>query len=299
MPQQALPLELLSLVVDFLRDDKESLKSMSLASRTFLSLCRAQLFHTIRLNSLKPSFDAKCASWAALLDKSTEVLSFLRTLELGPSISCLHDRDWVLYDRHWDHVQSKGVPSIHTGLVQLLLLSAVNAQSITLRFEYQLWKSFSNFFKQALTNFLCCKSITVLSLEDLVGFPLDILGSCRHLEDLSLVSITTPEPFDARIALPVNPDPKFKSYLTSLTLFNSEDCVEPLIQALSHPRSNLCLSLLQRLSVNLTGSDGVVAMRKLPPIMQSISTLELRTDGVHGTSFPYSISWYIPTLLRI
>ncbi|KAJ3493801.1 hypothetical protein NLJ89_g10934 [Agrocybe chaxingu] len=157
---------------------------------------------------------------------------------------------------------------------------AVNAQNVTLRFEFQTWHRFSTAFQQCVVDLVRRASISTLSLEDAVALPLHELRACRRLRDLSLISISNPQEFHPDND--IEPECNTGGHLESLTLYVSDECVEPLFRS---PASLLDVSNLQRLAVNATGSDGRKALEIIPSIAQSLTALELRVDDGKGTVF--------------
>ncbi|CAA7269448.1 unnamed protein product [Cyclocybe aegerita] len=272
-----LPLELVNIIVDHFSDDVKALKTLALISRPFLSTCRTHLFTSLRLNTLHPSFSYKCVSWTKILQRSSEILPYIRVLELGPPVFRLRARDPKLSSEHWNGVHNSGLPSIHDDRVQAIMKGAVNAQNVTLRFEFQTWNRFSATFQQCVLDLVRRDSISTLSLEDAVALPLHKLRTCRRLRNLSLISISNPQEFHSDDDM--EPDHNTRGHLESLTLYVSDECVEPLFGS---PASPLDVSNLQRLAVNTTGSDGRKALEIIPSIAQSITILELRVDDGKG-----------------
>ena len=277
-----LPTEVLTHILEYFQDDINSLEKFSLISRPFLIICRKFLFSTLRLNSLGSSFNYQCDKWMSILNYSTDFIASLQILELGPPIFRLHSCDRKASSDHWIEIVNQRVPSIHDSRVQTIIRHALNPRTLILRFEFQAWKNFSLTFQEAVTELIQRGTVSSLSLEDVVDFPMVALSGCRYLRDLSLISsnicesIEDPElPQDAVLG-------GTKGSLESLTLFASDQCVENLISVLSSPQSLLDLTNLQRLSVNATGSDGRYAMRKIPLIARHITTLELRVGDQNG-----------------
>ncbi|KAF8150157.1 hypothetical protein B0H34DRAFT_732807 [Crassisporium funariophilum] len=283
-----LPLELITQIIGHYRTDRDSLKAFSLVSRAFLSICRMYLFDRLRINSIDPSFSFRCALWSDLSTRSPEILSHLRVLELGPPIFRLRARDPLLSSDHWSAVMERGVPSIHDTRIQSIMDGAVNAHSVTLRFEFQNWHSFSPAFQRVVINLIQRESVSSLSLEDVVDFPMHALSNCRYLKHLSLIQVNDSGHLDLG-QYPISyhvpgdfPVASSKGWLESLTLFASDGCVDSFVRNLSDPGSILDLTRLKRLSVNATGTDGRVALSKVPLIAQSITTLELRVSDGKG-----------------
>lgn len=287
-----LPTEVLTRILEYFENDLSSLKTFSLVSRPFLSICRKRLFSTLRLNSLGFSFNHKCDEWMSLLNRSTDFITSLQILELGPAVFRFHTRDKV-YSDHWIQVIDQKVPSIHDSRVQTIIRHALNPQTVILRFEFQAWKDFSLTFQEVVTELIQRKTVSSLSLEDVVDFPMVALSGCRYLRELSLISFNICESAeDSGLSLDEVLEGS-KSYLESLTLFASDQCVKNLISVLSSSRSTLDLTRLRRLSINSTGSDGLFAMKKIPLIARGITTLELRVGGQSGTfSFTISLSLF-------
>ncbi|KAF8805335.1 hypothetical protein BYT27DRAFT_7193076 [Phlegmacium glaucopus] len=270
-----LPTEILAHILSYFEDDVNALKTFSLISRPFLSVCRKYLFSTLRLNSLGSSFDHQCDSWMSILNHSID-LSSLRILELGPPIFRVRSHDPGACSDHWIKTLTRRVPSIHDQRVQTIIQHVLHPQTVILRFEFQAWKNFSLTFQETVIELIQRETVSSLSLEDTVDFPLVGLSKCRHLRDLSLISFNISESAYA-------PEHEVlggsKGYLESLTLFASDECVETMISVLSSPQSLLDLTRLRRLSINSTGLDGRLAMKKIPLIARYITTLELRVGG--------------------
>ena len=280
-----LPAELLTQILEYFHDDINSLKNFSLISRPFLPLCRKRLFPTLRLNSLGASFSHQCDTWMSFLNNSTDLLSSCRIVELGPPIFRLRSRDPQACSDHWNHVLEQRVPSIHDPRVQTIIRHALNPQTLLLRFEFQAWKNSSRTFQETIIKLIQRETVSSLSLEDALDFPMVALRGCRHLRELSLISFNICESVEGR-ELSQDEDSGVsgvsKGYLESLTLFASDQCIEHMINVLSSPQSLLHLTKLQRLSINSTGLDGRLALKKIPLIARCITTLELRVGGQNG-----------------
>ena len=285
-----LPTEIIDRILEYFQDDLSSLKSFSLISRPFLSICRKRLFSTLRLNSLGSSFNYQCDRWISLLNHSTDFVASLRVLELGPAVFRYHRlaRDKI-YSDHWIQIVDQRVPSIHDSRVQTIIRHALYPQSLILRFEFQAWKNFSPTFQDTVTELIQRGTVSSLSLEDVVDFPMMALSGCRYLRELSLISFHISEPVSIELEDPgssvneaLEDSESKKGYLESLTLFASDQHVKNLINVLSSPRSQLDLRRLRRLSINLTGSDGRLAMENIPLVSRCITILELRIGGQNG-----------------
>lgn len=277
-----LPVELLTRILEYFEDDLNSLKTFSLISRPFLFICRKYLFATLRLNSLGSSFNHQCDTWISLLNHSPDLLSSLRILELGPPIFRLHSRDPIACSRHWVQTMERRVPSIHDQRMQTIMKHALNPQTVIIRFEFQDWKHFSPTFQESIIELIQRETVSSLSLDDVVDFPMVELSRCRHLRELSLISFNACESADSP-GLPGDEVTEgSKGYLESLTLFASDQCIKTMINALSSPQSLLDLTELRRLSINSTGSDGRFAMNNIPLVARCITTLELRVGGQNG-----------------
>ena len=281
-----LPTEILARILEYFQDDFSSLKTFSLISRPFLSICRKRLFSTLRLNSLGSSFNYQCDRWMSLLNHSTDFVASLRILELGPAVFRYHTRDRV-YSDHWIQIVDQRVPSIHDSRVQTIMRHALNPQTLILRFEFQAWTNFSPTFQDTVMELIQRGTVSSLSLEDVVDFPMVALSGCRYLRELSLISF--------HISESIGPESsgdealeESKGYLESLTLFASDQYVKNLINVLSFPGSLLDLTKLQTLSINLTGSDGRFAMNNIPLVARGITSLELRIGGEIGM-YPLTI----------
>jgi hypothetical protein len=160
---------------------------------------------------------------------------------------------------------------------------ALYPQSLILIFEFQTWKNFSPTFQESIIELIQRETVSSLSLEDVVDFPMVALSGCRHLRELSLISSNICESVEGPELSEDEVSGGSKGYLESLTLFLSSDqCIESLISVLSSPQSLLNLTKLRRLSMNSTGLDGQFAMKNIPLIARCITTLELRVGGKNG-----------------
>ena len=291
-----LPTEILDRILEYFQDDLSSLKTFSLISRPFLSICRKRLFSTLclnsstlRLNSLGSSFDYQCDRWMFFVKYSTEFMASLRILELGPAVLRYHTRDKV-YSDHWIQIVDQGVPSIHDQRVQTIIQHALNPQTLILRFEFQAWKNFLPTFQNTVIELIQRGTVSSLSLEDVVDFPIVALSGCRYLRELSLVSFHISDPDEGPGSSGDEVLEETKGYLESLTLFASDQYVKKLINVLSLPCSLLDLTKLRRLSINLTGSDGRLAIENIPLVARGITNLELRS----GENGMYPLTIYYP-----
>ena len=280
-----LPTEILDRILEYFQDDASSLKTFSLISRPFLSICRKRLFSTLCLNSLGPSFSDQCDRWMFLLKYSTDFVASLQILELGPAVLRYHTRGKVFSD-HWIQIVDQGVPSIHDQRVQTIIQHALNPQTLILRFEFQAWKNYLPSFQDTVIELIQRRTVSSLSLEDVVDFPMVALSGCRYLRELSLISSHTSDSVENPGSSGDEVLEESKGYLESLTLFASDQYVKKLINVLSFPRSLLNLTKLRRLSINLTGSDGRLAMENIPPVARGITNLELRS-GENGM-YPFN-----------
>jgi hypothetical protein len=217
----------------------------------------------------------------SLLNHSTDFLASLRILELGPAVFRYHTRDKV-YSDHWIQIVEQRVPSIHDSRVQTIIRHALNPQILILRFEFQAWKNFSPTFQDTVIELIQRGTVSSLSLEDVVDFPIVALSGCRYLRELSLVSFHIFESVEGPRSSEDEALEESKGYLESLTLFASDQYVKNLINVLSLPRSLLDLTKLRRLSINLTGSDGQLAINNIPLVARGITNLELRIGGQNG-----------------
>jgi len=282
-----LPTELLTDILAYFQDDLSSLKTFSLISRPFLSVCRKYLFTTLRLNSFGSSFDSQCDSWMTILNNSID-LSSLQILELGPPILRLPSH---AYSNHWNQLMERKVPSIHDQRVQTIIQRALNPHIVILRFEFQSWKDLSVTFQEAFIELVQRETVTSLSLEYAVDFPMAGLSRCRYLRELSLISFNISESVVGPGLFEDEVSGGSKGYLESLTLFASDECVETMINVLSSSQSLLDLTQLRRLSINSTGEDGRLAMKKIPLIARCITILELRVGGKNGMYLFFTIHY--------
>jgi hypothetical protein len=290
-----LPTEIIARILEYFEDDFSSLKTLSLISKPFLSICRKRLFSTLRLNSLGSSFNYQCDRWMSLLNHSTDFVASLRILELGPAVFRHHTYDKV-YSDHWIQIVDQRVPSIHDPRVQTIIRHALNPQTLILRFEFQAWKNFSPTFQDTVIELIQRGTVSSLSLEDVVDFPMVALSGCRYLRELSLISFHISDSVEGSGPSGDDALEESKGYLESLTLFSSDQYVENLINVLSSPRSLLDLTKLGRLSINLTGSDGRLAMKNIPLVARGITTLELRVGGQIGM---YPQHFYYPIQKKV
>ena len=286
-----LPTEILARILEYFQDDLSSLKTFSLISRPFLSLCRKHLFSTLRLNSFGSSFDHNCDRWISLLSHSTDFVASLRILELGPALPHYEICDNVFSD-HWIRIVAQKVPSIHDSRVQTIIRHALNPQTLILRFEIQAWTNFSPTFQDTVIELIQRGTVSSLSLEEIEDFPIVALSGCRYLRELSLISFHISESVECPGSSGDEALEESKGYLESLTLFQSDQYVKNLIKVLSFPRSLLDLTKLRRLSINLTGSDGRLAIKNIPLVARGISILELRIVGQKGM-YPSTIYYPI------
>ena len=217
-------------------------------------------------------------------------MASLRILELGPAVLRYHTRDKV-YSDHWIQIVDQGVPSIHDQRVQTIIQHALNPQTLILRFEFQAWKNFLPTFQDTVIELIQRGTVSSLSLEDVVDFPIVALSGCRYLRELSLVSFHISDSVESPGSAGDEALEESKGYLESLTLFASDQYVKKLINVLSLPCSLLDLTNLRRLSINLTGSDGRLAIENIPLVARGITNLELRSgeNGMYPSTIYYPI----------
>ena len=231
----------------------------------------------------------------SLLNHSPDFVESLRILELGPAVFRYQTRDKV-YSDHWIQIVDQRVPSIHDSRVQTIIRHALYPQTLILRFEFQSWKNFLPIFQDTFTELIQRGTVSSLSLEDVVDFPMEALTGCRYLRELSLISLHILEPVEGSESSEDEALEESKGYLESLMLYASDQYVKNLINVLSFPRSLLDLTKLRRLSINLTGSDGRLAIKNIPLVARGITTLELRISGQNGK---YLLTIYYPIKIKI
>lgn len=286
MPLGALPIEIIILIVDEFQDNLDALKTVSLVSRSFLSASRLHLFRILRMNDIHSSFDYKRHFWSKLVQHSPNILSNIRKLELGPPIFRLHARDPLnkTVSLHWATVMANSIPSIHNDNIQFLMENTSCVEELTLRFEFQSWKRFSPSFQETVEKMLARGTLISLNIEDILDFPPHILRRCSRLRHLSLIAVNVaaePDIKDGTESIAVVGQERL-TYLESLTLILSDEGLNTLIQSLSSPTSCLDITRLQRLSLNIIGTDGRNALRMIPRSASSITRLELRVCDNKG-----------------
>ena len=282
MSLDSLPLQIVFAIARELRHDSRSLKALSLVSSSFLAVTRSFLFAKVRITSLNPSFNRRRDRLFRLFRSYPDALPHIHTLELGPPILRMGPNPISNFQTaHWDAVHRRQQPSIDDPRIQYIVDGAIGLRSLTLRFEYQDWNNFSPAFQQSVRNLIVRDSVTSLRIEDVVNFPFHILAECKHLKHLALAYVaqnTIPE-LDSVLGYR-RPTLKQGS-LRSLTLFESDACVEALVSLLNDPRSSLGIRHLKHLTINMTGTDGRSALEIIPRVSPAIDVLEVRVPQNH------------------
>jgi len=304
MSLDTVPLEIASTIAWELRHDFRSLKALSLVSSTFLSLTRTYLFAKVRITSLNPSFNRRRDRLFRLFRTYPDALSHIHTLELGPPILRMGPNPISNFQSaHWDAVHRRQQPSIDDPRIQYILDGAVCLRSLTLRFEYQDWNNFSPAFQQSIRNLIVRDSVTSLRIEDVVNFPFHILSDCRHLKHLALAYVAQNTTAAPDVMLGYRRPVLKQGSLRSLTLFESDGCVETLVSLLNDPRSSIGIKHLKHLTINMTGTDGRSALEIIPRMSPVIEVLEVRVPQNHtrmsftpftNLSFPSDYGFQMP-----
>lgn len=188
-----LPQELVDSIIDYVDNDRSTLLSCALVSRSWLHSSRYHLFANI---SLSPHSQTNippqrlCARLYQMLQESPLIIPYIRTLQILDSGPPPHQRSG-----HWITSERTLPPLLKllTHLRQLELGATVSANALQ-------WKS----LPFTLQNAIC----TVLKLPTLAYFRLQfwifpnlvslaaILSSCHNLKGLSLSSVTVCEDLD-------------------------------------------------------------------------------------------------------
>ncbi|KAF8175843.1 hypothetical protein BJ912DRAFT_1147003 [Pholiota molesta] len=265
------PQELISLIMDYLSDDRESLKAASLVSPVFLPTCQSHLFKHLCMTSFNPVFDYQYSAWADILRCSPDLLHYVKILEIGPPL--LRSRAlWTTY--FLDEIPSEDTlhPLINDPRLESILAGIIHPVSVTLRFQLFQWRNILPSLQKEINRLIYHELLTSLSLEDVNDFPLDFLQDCRNLLHLSLIAVC---PLHPEIVVEHSPCNN-KGFLDTLTLMTSDQCIEALISTLSASRSRLCLSRLRTLSINISLGNGADILRIISRAAPKVASISLR-----------------------
>lgn len=156
---ELLPQEVLELVIDFLHDDRASLQAFCLTSWAFVPSCRKYLHDTVVVRSMERSHHA-LRQFHAFAITCPHLLEYIKSFSFV--------NEWYL----------------HSDLSQVLhLLPALR--------EFKLdYRCTSNpELISALTPTISSNQLTHLHLGHIREFPVSLLGFCRVLRSLSLLSV--------------------------------------------------------------------------------------------------------------
>ncbi|KAF8175844.1 hypothetical protein BJ912DRAFT_1064119 [Pholiota molesta] len=281
MSINTLPQELISLIMDYLSDDRESLKAASLISPIFLPTCQNHLFKRLCMSSFNPVFDYQCSAWADILRRSSDVLQYVKILEIGPPLLRSRSRSFWSTRLLGDTPSEDTLhPSINDPRLESILAGIIHPQSVTLRFQHSQWRNISLSLQKVISRLISQELLTTLSLEDVNDFPLEVLQDCRNLLHLSLIAV---RPLHPEIIVENGPSSN-TGFLDTLTLMSTDQCIEALIATLSASRSRLCLSRLRTISINIGLENGPDILQKISRAASTITSITLRfIDHISNT----------------
>ncbi|KAF9475966.1 hypothetical protein BDN70DRAFT_935458 [Pholiota conissans] len=273
MSVNALPSELISLIVEYLEKDRESLKSAALVSPSFLPVCRSYLFKQLCISSFNPVFDYQCSAWSDIVQRSAEVLQYIRILEIGPPLPQARSL-WSTYAAHQN--MPVGIrPSINDPRLKSIVSGIKRPRSATFRFQLSQWQSILPGMRTAIRSLISQEMLTSLSIEDVNDFPLNILRDCKNLLHLTLISVH-PSPSASRRS---TSDVRHRGqgtiagYLQTLTLMTSDKCIEDFVYVLA---SSLGLRRLRKLAINMGHMNSANVLHDLSRASPNLRSVTLR-----------------------
>ncbi|KAG6873172.1 hypothetical protein C0995_002021 [Termitomyces sp. Mi166 len=231
------PQELIDVVLDFLADEKQTLRSCSVVASSFRLTSQKHLFHSIDIYLDRAHYVAN-SRLHFILSWSPRLREYVRALALD------------LYGGS-GHSNIADVLDMLSQLRSLRLLHS----SGTSRWPSppSVWQSLPGSFKNALLKLLTSPRLVELSLE-YVDIPFIYLASFSQLKHLSLplvVSVprTQASMSEAGVMIPRASTsallPSTPGHLVSLKVFNSWEC-QMLVKLLHRPDSALLLTRLSR-----------------------------------------------------
>ncbi|KAF8162614.1 hypothetical protein B0H34DRAFT_286278 [Crassisporium funariophilum] len=265
-----LPLEVTELIIDEVANanDKETLRSFALVSRSFVFQCQRRLFHTIDLGD-------RCIPGQEYYRR------LLRVLSRRPGF-CDHVRDLRLVDTYvWDHQKNwKWLVTEDSVCDVLDLLPNIRSFSLKFNTGKPTWSMFKPCIRHSLSQLTKRPMLRSYSLSHIIDFPSSLLvtfSGVKHLElnDVAVDGLNSAASFDFVIALASVHRPSLESLILRAP---SLEMVRQLCKVLSiYP-----VPTLKTLLVSLVDEQDRELMTELWTLLQwaadSLTHLEWRTS---------------------
>ncbi|KIM49924.1 hypothetical protein M413DRAFT_439052 [Hebeloma cylindrosporum] len=171
-----IPLEILELIIDEVahRNDKETLKTISLSSRRFVDHCQKKLFHTIDLADKCIYGEDYYRRLHRILSQRPKFCSYVRDLRLVDSYVWDQSKDWVWLANEESICDVLGIlPNLHSF-------------SLTFKTGQPKWTSFNSYLRQALLDLAKRPSIVRYSLNRISDFTPSLLVTLLMVKNLEL-----------------------------------------------------------------------------------------------------------------
>jgi len=171
-----IPLEIIELIIDEVanRNDKETLKTVSLSSRRFVDQCQKKLFHTIDLADKCIYGEDYYRRLYRILSQRPKFCSYVRDLRLVDSYVWDQNKDWV-----W-------LANEETIRDVLNILPNLHSFSLTFKTGQPKWTSFNSYLRQALLDLAKRPSIVRFSLNRISDFTPTLLVTLLMVKNLEL-----------------------------------------------------------------------------------------------------------------
>ena len=179
-----LPLEVLDVIFQLLRDDTKSLKASLLVNRAFLNIVESHLYHHIEIYF---GYDRKVVQSALPVSKLSDLLYG------SPHISN-HIRSLrIMFPPFTDIVEDdEGLSTILTRLQRLKMVS------LTTNHYWVKWRTIPEPLQVALLVALQSSNTEEVDIELVDGFPLQSLNECSNLRKVTFSRIESFGPEDAQ-----------------------------------------------------------------------------------------------------
>jgi len=198
-----LPLEVLDVIFQLLRDDTKSLKASLLVNRAFLNIVESHLYHHIEI----------CFGYRIKDGQSTLPVSKLSDLLYGSPHISNHIRSLRIVFPPLPSMV-KGDEGLSTILPRLQRLKMI---SLTTHYHWVLWRTIPEPLQAALLATIQSSNTEEVDIELVDDFPLQSLNECSNLREVSFSRIESFRPEDAQTDAAIGRDsPCVKSLTVGL-----------------------------------------------------------------------------------